>query len=101
MTKIFQTFGTWWYFESGDTPLVTTAFVVVPEPAAVDFFLLSFLPSKNAMARIMPRIHRATKAQNINLRVDEPKIIKIRYYHFFRRKPCDDNDSILIWWDLS
>ncbi len=99
MTKIFQTFGTGWYFWSGETPLVTTAFVVVVGPAAGDFlFFLNFFPrTKNTMARIMPRIHKATKPASIIFFVDQPKIInKYKYIISSNKKPCDGNDPVLL-----
>lgn len=76
--KLFflQTLGTGWYFCSGETPLVTTFFVVVDVPVAGD--LGFFFPrTKNTMARIIPRIHSAIKAAKRIFFVDQPKIIKV------------------------
>ena len=86
MTKIslFQTFGTGWDLGSGETPLVTAAFVVVVEPdvpVVRGFFLNFLLTRKNIAARIIPRIHNAIKPTNKSLVVDQPKIYK-RWFFF-------------------
>jgi len=83
MTKIslFQTFGTGWYLGSGETPLVTAAFVVVVEPdvpVVRGFFLNFLLTRKNIAARIIPRIHNAIKPTNKSLVVDQPSVDFIR-----------------------
>jgi hypothetical protein len=49
------------------------------------------------MARIMPRIHKATKPASIIFFVDQPKIInKYKYIISSNKKPCDGNDPVLL-----
>lgn len=77
MTKIFQTFGTGWYFGSAETFFVTTPFGVVVVPAdGCDFLFFFFLAKKqNTRVRIIARIHKAIKPKIIIFFEDQPKII--------------------------